>query len=129
MPRVERAVVAALQEEVAPEGAEVSVVLTTDEEIADYHQRFMGIPGPTDVISWPADVYDPTGEQYLGDVMVSCETGCAQAAELGHSWEREVCVLAVHGTLHLLGWDDQTECDRQAMQTRVDELVTQALVG
>ena len=107
---------AALQAEAAPEGGEVAVVLCDDEEIALLHERFLGIEGPTDVLSWESDVT-------LGDVMVSCDTAARQAAELGHSTTREVCVLAVHGALHLLGWDDRTDDDRRRMQARVDEIV------
>jgi probable rRNA maturation factor len=103
----------------APPGSEVVVVLCDDEEIAAYHERYMGLPGPTDVLSWPSDIS-------LGDVMVSCETAGRQAKMLGHSWEREVCVLAVHGTLHLLGWDDHGADEQAAMQARVDFVVDTA---
>ena len=65
----------------------------------------------------------PSADHSLGDVMVSCETARVQAEELGHGWEREVCVLAVHGALHLLGWDDLAPGAQEAMQARVDEIV------
>lgn len=121
---VEGAVLAALAAENAPDGAEVAVVLTTDEEIARYHERFLGIPGPTDVLSWPAgEQTGETGRDFLGDIMVSCETAREQAATEGHSWSREVCVLAVHGALHLLGWDDATPEQAASMQERVDAIV------
>ncbi len=119
---VTRCVELALRAENAPFGSHVAVVLCDDAEIADYHERFMRIPGPTDVISWPADAP-------LGDVMVSCETARRQAAEYGNSWEREVCVLAVHGALHLLGWDDHSPVERQAMQVRVDSIVDDCVSG
>jgi probable rRNA maturation factor len=114
---ITHAVRRALVEENAPNGSQVAVVLCDDEEIAEYHERFMGIAGPTDVMSWPSD------SPPLGDVLVSVETAARQAAALGHSLGREVRVLAVHGVLHLLGWDDQTPEDRGAMQARVDALV------
>lgn len=113
---VTRCVELALQAENAPFGSQVAIVLCDDAEIAVYHERFMRIMGPTDVISWPADAP-------LGDVMVSCETARRQAAAYGNSWQREVCVLAVHGTLHLLGWDDHSPTERHAMQVRVDSIV------
>jgi probable rRNA maturation factor len=113
---VTRCVESALRGENAQFGSALAVVLCDDAEIADYHERFMRVPGPTDVISWPADAP-------LGDVMVSCETARRQAATYGNSWEREVCVLAVHGTLHLLGWDDLSPTERHAMQVRVDSIV------
>ncbi len=100
----------------APFGSQVAVVLCDDADIASYHERFMSIPGPTDVISWAADAP-------LGDVMVSCETARRQAAAYGNSWEREVCVLAVHGTLHLIGWNDHSPTERHEMQARVDAII------
>ncbi len=110
----------ALAAEGAPAGREVAILLVDDSQIAAYHERFLGIPGPTDVLSWESD-------ETLGDVMVSCDTARSQAEALGHSWEREVCVLAVHGVLHLLGWDDLTPIDQHAMQARVDEIVNACL--
>lgn len=120
---VGRAVEATLLAEGAPPGVEVAVVLTSDEDMAEYHVRFMGVAGPTDVLSWPSgeDLNQP--EPFLGDVMVSCDSAAAQARSLRHSVEREVCVLAVHGALHLLGWDDQTAQAQVAMQQRVDGIV------
>lgn len=114
---VRRAVEAALAAEGARPGWRVAVLLVDDDEIAEHHARFMGRPEPTDVLSWR------TTDAPLGDVMISCETARRQAEELGHSWEREVLVLAVHGALHLLGWDDLAPGARERMQRRVDELV------
>lgn len=117
---VHRCVLSALHLEKAPKEREVALLLVDDRQISDYHDRFLGIATPTDVLSWESD-------EGLGDVMVSCETAYTQARTLGHSWEREVCVLAVHGVLHLLGWDDQTHEDQQAMQERVDRIVDTCL--
>lgn len=117
---VHRCVLSALHLENAPEEREVTVLLVDDSQICDYHDRFLGIATPTDVLSWESD-------EGLGDVMVSCETAYSQARTLGHSWEHEVCVLAVHGVLHLLGWDDRTREDQQAMQARVDQIVDSCL--
>jgi probable rRNA maturation factor len=101
----------------------VAVLLATDPEIAEAHQRFLGLAGPTDVMSWQSGEPVAAPGAFLGDVMVSCHTALRQAEELGHRWDREVCVLAVHGVLHLLGWDDQTPQDRACMQARVDAIV------
>ncbi len=128
IPAVKRVAAAALTEEGAPAGSGVAIVLTSDASIAEYHDRFMNLPEPTDVLSWPSGMGSGDGEPiFLGDVMVSCDTARVQAEEQGHDWEREVCVLAAHGTLHLLGWDDQTDADRAAMQARVDEIVAGAI--
>ena len=122
-PVVTRAVRRALEAEGVPPDALVAVLLADDTRISEQHERFLGIAGATDVLSWPAGPDPFAREDSLGDVMVSCDTARRQAGERGHSWEREVCVLAVHGVLHLLGWDDATPEQQQSMQSRVDELV------
>ena len=98
-------------------GGEVSVWICRDGEIAELHERYQGIPGPTDVLSFPGD------PPYLGDIAVSADTAAVQAAELGHSPGREIAYLALHGLLHLLGYDDLDETSRARMLARQDELL------
>jgi probable rRNA maturation factor len=127
LPPVEAVARETMAAEGVPTGASAAIVLTSDSVIAEYHARFMSIAGPTDVLSWPSGEDVTAGRPFLGDVMVSCDTARRQAGELGHGWEREVCVLAAHGLLHLLGWDDQTPEARDAMQSRVDSIVDGAV--
>ncbi len=96
---------------------EIGLWICDDEEIADLHQRFMNISGPTDVLSFAGD------PPYLGDVAVSYETAAEQAPDVGHSVQREIAYLALHGLLHLFGYDDLTEEDRNRMLTHQDELI------
>ena len=98
-------------------GGEVSVWICRDGEIAELHERYQGIPGPTDVLSFPGD------PPYLGDIAISADTATAQAAEAGHSPNREIAYLALHGLLHLLGYDDLDEASRARMLARQDELL------
>ncbi|MCS7050847.1 MAG: rRNA maturation RNase YbeY [Thermomicrobium sp.] len=98
-------------------GGEVGVWICRDEEIAELHERFHGIPGPTDVMSFPGD------PPYLGDIAVSAETARVQAAEVGHSVGREIAFLALHGFLHLVGYDDRNETERSHMLRRQEELL------
>ena len=98
-------------------GGEVSVWICRDGEIAELHERYQGIPGPTDVLSFPGE------PPYLGDIAVSADTAAAQAAEVGHSPGREIAYLALHGLLHLLGYDDLDETSRARMRARQDELL------
>ncbi len=96
---------------------ELGVWLCTDDEIADLHARFMQIPGPTDVISFPGDA------GYFGDVAVSFDTAAEQAVEAGHAVARELAYLALHGLLHLFGYDDLTTTERDAMLARQDAIM------
>ncbi|MDO5534681.1 MAG: rRNA maturation RNase YbeY [Propionibacteriaceae bacterium] len=91
--------------------AEVSILLVDEKTMADYHQRFMGLPGPTDVLSFPMDELRPPSEDeepplgLLGDVVLCPTVTAAQAAENGRTPESEADYLLVHGLLHLLGFD------------------------
>jgi probable rRNA maturation factor len=100
----------------------VGLVVTDDATIQALHAWHMGIDEPTDVLTFALgdDSTFVSGETapLLGEVVVSFETAAAQAAEYGHSPAREVCFLAVHGLLHLLGYDDATEAERAAMLAR-----------
>ncbi len=96
---------------------EVGVWICSDDDIADLHLRFMDIPGPTDVLSFNGD------EPYLGDIAVSHETATVQARDAGHSVEREIAYLTLHGLLHLLGYDDLTATERENMFARQDAII------
>jgi probable rRNA maturation factor len=98
---------------------EVGVWLCTDAEISDLHLRFLQVPGPTDVISFPGDA------GYFGDIAVSFDTAAEQSVEAGHSVARELAYLALHGLLHLFGYDDLTTSERDAMLARQDALIAQ----
>jgi probable rRNA maturation factor len=99
----------------------LGVRLTTDAEISSLHLQFMGIPEPTDVITFPADDSEAIG--YLGDIAVSFETAAAQAGEAGHSTGREVAFLCLHGLLHLARHNDQDPTEREQMLTTQEELL------
>lgn len=89
----------------------VSVALVDDETIAELHDRFLGIPGPTDVLSFPLPS-DPEFDSeegvaaVEGEVVVSTDTAFRTAQTLDIDPLAEVCLYALHGLLHLLGFDD-----------------------
>ena len=96
---------AAVRHVLAAEGvgaAEISVALLGDDEIAALNQEYLGHEGPTDVISFA--LHDE-GEPPLGDVYVGVDQALRQAAEYGATPADEVLRLAIHGTLHVLGYD------------------------
>lgn len=119
---IERAIAATLDVlECSDTPCEVSVVITDDAEIHALNLKHRGIDAPTDVLSFPIVEFDDDGVMIeesgdydgdnllLGDVVISLERAMAQAAEYGHSLEREVGFLTVHSMLHLMGFDHTTD--------------------
>ena len=109
-----------LSEELGGEG-QVNVLLTDDREITRMNRQFLGEEGPTDVLSFGSEEDEKEG--VLGDVAVSGETAAREASARGLSPEEELTRYAVHGLLHLLGYDDQKEADRRRMWRRQEEIV------
>ena len=108
----------------------VGVVVTTDDEVHALNRQYLGHDYQTDVISFGMAeegseefVTPEERPQYLGDVVISYDRAAEQAPEYGHSTEREVATLLVHGLLHLLGYDDTTDAEREKMHERQDSLV------
>ncbi len=107
--------------------ADLTLVLTGDEQIQALNRDFLGADAPTDVLSFPADESDPeTGRRYLGDVIVSLPRAAEQAAARGHGLDAEVQLLVVHGVLHLLG-HDHAEADEKARMWAAQAKVLETL--
>jgi probable rRNA maturation factor len=111
---------AALENQKQPEDSEVTLVITDDSKVQELNKKFRGIDSATDVLSFPAresqGFITPEGlPNYLGDVIVSYPTAAAQAEEQDHPVEDELALLIVHGCLHLLGYDHQTDEEQQRM--------------
>lgn len=116
-----------------PYEAEVSLLLTTNEEIHRMNLVFRDVDRPTDVLSFPMidfavpgnfdgleereDCFDPeTGELSLGDIVISKEKVLSQAEVYGHSVLREYAFLIVHSVLHLTGYDHMEPSERSVME-------------
>lgn len=125
--RVEAAVRHVLRVE-GVDAAEISVALVGDGEIAALNGQYLAHEGPTDVISF--HLHD-RGEPPLGDVYVGVEQAARQAAGLGVGADEEVLRLAVHGTLHVLGYEHPEDDDRAAspMFARQEALLRAFLSG
>jgi probable rRNA maturation factor len=97
---------------------EVTLVFADDVTLHRLNRDFRGIDRPTDVLSFAFDPADtPPGEAaYLGDVVISVERAAAVAARRGAPARDEVSLLAVHGLLHLLGYDDETDAGVSRMR-------------
>ena len=91
--------------------AEVNIIFIEPEPMEDLHVRWLDLPGPTDVMSFPMDELRPGRdgaepvEGILGDVVLCPTVAQAQAAEAGHTTQEELLLLTTHGILHLLGFD------------------------
>ena len=99
---------------------QVTVLLTTDATIRDLNLRFRGKDEATDVLSFSAANPLQNQENIAGDVAISVETARKQAAEQGHTLAVELSVLMLHGLLHLVGYDHET--DEGKMQRRERQL-------
>ncbi|RZT22312.1 putative rRNA maturation factor [Fictibacillus sp. BK138] len=118
-------------EETGP--AEVSVTIVTKERIQEINSEYRQKDAVTDVISFAMEEMgeDETeiigGEEtrFLGDIIICLDVAKEQAEEYGHSIEREMGFLAVHGFLHLLGYDHMNEADEKAMFGRQEEILEQ----
>lgn len=122
---VEQAVAVVLAAEGTPPGSEVDVTLVDDERIHELNREYRGADRPTDVLSFAlneGDMSEPEAARLLlGDVIISAERALAQSREYDHSLAREICYLAVHGTLHLLGYDHGTPEDTAVMRQKEEE--------
>jgi probable rRNA maturation factor len=91
----------------------VAVLLTSDEAMAELNQRFRGKADPTNVLSFPASA---NPENHLGDIALAHGVCVREAEEQGKSLQQHLAHLVVHGVLHLLGYDHETDGEAEAME-------------
>lgn len=129
---VEAILVHAATEEDVEEPSELSVTFLTNELIQEINRDWRGKDATTDVISFAFDemgeeemdfMLDEDEPRLLGDLVISVERCREQAADYGHSFERELGFLAIHGFLHLLGYDHMTPEDEAEMTARQEEVL------
>ncbi|MGM0401745.1 MAG: rRNA maturation RNase YbeY [Chloroflexota bacterium] len=116
-----------LRAEKQPEEAEVTLLVTGDEEIRDLNREYRDTDRATDVLAFGGSAGEPfvTPEGfplYLGDVVVSYPRAVAQAEAVGHAVKEELALLVVHGCLHLLGYDHAEEEGRREMWERQEQI-------
>jgi probable rRNA maturation factor len=120
-----RAAAVTLSEQTAPD-SDLTIVLTGDSQIQKLDANFLGKDSPTDVLSFPASELDPeTGRLYLGDVIISVPRAESQSIAGGHSLETEICLLVVHGILHLLGHDHSLPDEKAQMWAAQSDILIQ----
>lgn len=111
--------------------AEVSVSFVSNNEIRKLNKLYRDKDMSTDVLSFPltgddgtAEINQETGAVLLGDVVISLETAVKQAANYGHSLEREIGFLTIHSMLHLLGYDHETsQLDQRIMREKEESVL------
>ena len=128
-----RAILASLEYEGVPFSTEVSVTLCDNEYIKALNKKYRDKDKETDVLSFP--LYDFTTEELfgedevvsLGDIVISLERAREQAKEIGNTFLEEVAFLAVHSTLHLLGYDHERSPEDEEAQCKAQREIVKTL--
>lgn len=137
--QIENAILAALDAEGVDVPCEIDVLVTDDAGIRQINRAMRDVDAPTDVLSFPMfeltpgdkpgreDADPDSGLAPLGDMCISLERARAQGEEFGHGLHRELCYLAVHSVLHLLGYDHLDEGAEKARMRAREEAILGAL--
>ena len=122
--QIENIVLATLAHQGKSVNADLTIVITDDEQLHQLNRKFLGIDTPTDVLAFPAGHTDPdTDRAYVGDVIISYPMASRQAQRAGHSISDEILLLVVHGILHLLGHDHHSSDEQSTMWTAQNEIL------
>ncbi len=106
---------------------DVSLVFSDNQTIQKLNKQYRNIDEATDVLSFPSDEIDPmTNTRYLGDIIISTEKALSQSQQSGNPFFDEVCMLIVHGCLHLSGMDHSNLEEKKMMMT-VQESILKSL--
>lgn len=100
---------------------EMNIVFLTKDQIQEMNRTYRNIDKVTDVISFPDQEDD-----YIGDIFICLDRAKEQAEDYGHTLEREIGFLAVHGYLHLLGYDHHTQAEEQIMFAKQEAILKRA---
>jgi probable rRNA maturation factor len=131
---IEKVVCTTLQYEKIEEPCYVSVTIVDEEEIKDINREHRNIDKVTDVLSFPVvNLLDGKNEKnagdyfedklILGDVVLCAKRAKEQSIEFGHSYERELGYLTCHSILHLIGYDHETDCEREVMRQKEEAVM------
>jgi len=107
---------------------ELSIALVGQTRMAELHEQYLAIAGPTDVLTFELD-HDARGRVTAGEVVVCVPVALKQARRRGIEPRREVLLYALHGMLHLCGFDDRTDRGFQQMHAQEDAILTRLGVG
>ena len=128
----------AMRELNVPENMSLNLVMVEANEIKDLNKQFRQIDKVTDVLSFPMldrldelenEIDAELGDVNIGDIYICRERAKEQAVEYGHGYGRELCFLAVHGLLHLLGYDHILEEEEKEMFELQEEILQKANIN
>ena len=107
---------------------EFNIIIVDNNYIHKLNRDYRNIDRPTDVITFALEDYEDIKLEHrmLGDIYISLDKARSQAEEYGHSFKREICFLAVHGFLHLLGYDHMTKEDEEEMFSLQELILNEA---
>lgn len=114
------------------EAGTITVVITDRDTIRQLNQQYRGIDAPTDVLSFentPDPDFPDDDPDHLGDIIIAYPVAAAQALAAGHRPQEEVALLAVHGALHLLGFDHDTPDTKEEMWTVQRHIMSELDLG
>ena len=125
--KAEKTITEVLRVENISENVEVSLSIVDKETIHKLNKDYRNVDRETDVLSFPLDEegFDNEGNPLilLGDIVICLDVAEDQAADFGHSLEREIMYLICHSTLHLLGYDHIEEDDKKVMRSKEKEVM------
>lgn len=108
---------------------EFNVILVDNNYIHELNKNYRKIDRETDVVTFALEDNEEVNEEehrLLGDIYISVDKAKSQALEYGHSFKREICFLAVHGFLHLLGYDHMNKHDEEIMFSKQELILNEA---
>ncbi len=105
------------------EKEEVNIVFVNNRFIRELNRKYRQVDLPTDVLCF--DLSEPSSKESTGEIYISLERAAEQAQQYGVSLQNEVARLVVHGLLHLVGYDDQSDADREVMRQKTEEYLYQ----
>jgi probable rRNA maturation factor len=111
-----------------PPLTDLSLALVGDKKMSALHQQFLGISGPTDVLTFPLEL-DNKGRPISGEVVICVPEARRRCKENGGKLRDELLLYALHGLLHLCGFDDRTDREFRRMHRKEDEILDQLGVG
>ena len=108
---------------------EFNIIIVDNDYIHELNKNYRNIDRPTDVITFALEDYEDgikVEHRMLGDIYISIDKAISQAEEYGHDLRREICFLAVHGFLHLLGYDHMEKEEEEIMFSLQEEILNEA---